>query len=177
MTLEEYLEIKPFIKHFCMHFDLLMRRYERFKEIDDPHNTDIDVITYLDMIIVQLRAMCIESSNLKNNYTAQNLLRKVGKQDLAEKIDAMLNETFYAGRDYTIREALKKLADKLICHYDNFDGEHEFDLAVSDILMNNLRNPYEDKNLKYIMDVLTSCVYEGLYTKFFNEEETNETTI
>ena len=177
MTLEEYLEIQPFIKHFCMHFDLLMRRYERFKEINDPHNTDIDVITYLDMIIVQLRAMCIESSNLKNNYTAQNLLRKVGKQDLAEKIDAMLNETFYAGREYTIREALKRLADKLICHYDNFDGENELDLAVSDILMNNLRNPYEDKNLKYIMGILTSCVREGLYTKVFFEEEADETTI
>ena len=74
MTLEEYLEIQPFIKHFCMHFDLLMRRYERFKEINDPHNTDIDVITYLDMIIVQLRAMCIESSNLKNNYTVRDLI-------------------------------------------------------------------------------------------------------
>lgn len=177
MELEEYLELQPFIKHFCMHFDLLMRRYERFKEIDDPHNTDIDVITYLDMIIVQLRAMCIESSNLKNNYTAPNLLRKVGKQDLADKIDAMLNETFYAGREYTIREALKKLADKLICHYDNFDGENEFDLAVSDILMNNLRNPYESKNLKYIMDTLQSCIYKGLYTNFIYEEGNDETTI
>ena len=177
MTLQEYLEIQPFIKHFCMHFDLLMRRYERFTKINDPHNTDIDVITYLDMIIVQLRAMCIESPNLKNNYTAQNLLRKVGRGDLADRIDNMLEETFYAGRDYSIRESLKRLADKLICHYDNFDGVNEFDLAISDILTNNLRNPYESKNLKYIIDILKSCVYEGLYVRFINKEVSNETSI
>lgn len=177
MTLEEYLEIQPFIKHFCMHFDLLMRRYERFKEIDDPHNTDIDVITYLDMIIVQLRAMCIESPNLKKNYTAQNLLRKIGNDDLADKIDNMLDETFYECMGISVRKALKMLADGFICHYDNFEGDKLHDLALSEIFMKNLRNPYERRNLKYIMDVLKSCVYEGLYTKFIYEEETNETTI
>lgn len=177
MTLEEYLEIQPFIKHFCMHFDLLMRRYERFKEIDDPHNTDIDVITYLDMIIVQLRAMCIESPKLKKNYTAQNLLRKIGEEALADKIDEMLEETFYECMDISIRKALKMLADGFICHYDNFEGDNLHDLALAEIFMSNLRNPYESRNLNYIMEILKSCVYDGLYTQFIYEEGTDEATI
>ena len=56
-----------YIDHFNMHYKLLLRRYKQYTEIDDIHNLDIDVITYLDIIIVQLRAMCIESPKLKKN--------------------------------------------------------------------------------------------------------------
>ena len=76
---DELMSLAEYIEHFNIHYRLLLRRYARFKEIDDVFNTDIDVITYLDMIVVQLRAMCIESPRLKKNYTAQILLRKVGE--------------------------------------------------------------------------------------------------
>lgn len=66
-----------YIHHFNVHYNILLRRYQRFVEIDEPLNNDIDISTYFDMIIVQLRAMCIESPKLKNNYTAQILLRKI----------------------------------------------------------------------------------------------------
>ena len=95
-----------------MHYRLLLQRYKRFVKIDDIHNTDIDVITYLDMIIVQLRAMCIESPRLTKNYTAQNLLRMMQRDDLAQKIDDMLAEQFFSYRDNCdIRKALKIMAD------------------------------------------------------------------
>jgi hypothetical protein len=121
MDEQEFLQ---YIDNFKMHFKLLLRRYKRFTEVDDIHNTDIDVITYLDMIIVQLRALCIESPNLKSNYTAQNYLRLMKRDDLAEKIDNMLAEQFFSYRDNCdIRRAIKILADKYICHYDAFDDE------------------------------------------------------
>jgi len=70
METKDFLQ---YIKHFNIHYNLLLRRYQRFIEIDDIYNTDIDIITYLDMIVVQLRAICLESQNRTNNYTVQNL--------------------------------------------------------------------------------------------------------
>lgn len=97
-TENEILELFEYIEHFNIHFRLLLRRYKRFKEIYSFSNaTNIDVITYIDMIIVQLRAMCIENERYKNNYTAQILLRKIGEDALANNIDKMLSEEFYDG--------------------------------------------------------------------------------
>lgn len=99
--------LAEYIDHFNVHYRLLLRRYKRFQEIDDIYNTDIDVITYLDMIVVQLRAMCIESPHLKSNYTAQILLRKLGESEFADRLDKMLEEPFIEVTDFTIRKALK----------------------------------------------------------------------
>lgn len=170
----EFLKVSDYIKHFNIHFALLLKRYKRFKEIDDIHNTDIDVVTYLDMIIVQLRAICIESERNKKNYTAQVLLRKVGEGALADKIDAMLKEDFYDGSlKLDIRTALKILADEFICHYDNFDDD-DHRLMLSEIFMNDLRNPYKIKNLDYIMRTLINCIGEGLTLKLNKNSKSEE---
>lgn len=116
-TEDEMLELFEYIEHFNIHFKLLLRRYKRLKDIYSIQNAkDIDVITYIDMILVQLRAMCIENERYKNNYTAQILLRKIGEEDLANKIDEMLNEEFYDGSmQVNIKKALKILTDEFIC--------------------------------------------------------------
>lgn len=112
---EDLILLCEFIKHFNTHYTLLLQRYVRFKAIDEVSNTDIDISTYFDMIIVQLRAMCIESPNLKNNYTAQILLRKVGECQLADKLDSMLGEPFLEDvMDLTIRNAIKTLACSMV---------------------------------------------------------------
>ena len=165
------IEIAEFIDHFNIHYKLLLRRYARFKKINDVFNTDIDVITYLDMIVVQIRAMCIESPNLKNNYTAQNLLHKVGENELADRIDAMLDEPFIPETDFTIKKALKTLADGFICHYDNFDMNRSDGLYLADIIEKRLRNPYDSANLDYIMKTIVDCLGEGLTIKLVNEEQ------
>ena len=162
---DELMSLAEFIEHFNVHYKLLLRRYKRFKEIDDVFNTDIDVITYLDMIVVQLRAMCIESPRLKKNYTAQILLRKVGEDELADKIDAMLEEPFIPESDFTIRKALMTLADGFICHYDNFDGIEADGWYFSETIEKRLRNPYDTVNLDYIMKTIIDCLGEGLTIK------------
>ena len=139
-----------YVDHFNMHYRLLLQRYERFVEIDDIHNTDIDVITYLDMIIVQLRAMCIESPKLTKNYTAQNLLRIMKRDDLAQKIDDLLAEQFFSYRDNCdVKKALKIMADNYICHYDTFENDG---IAWAEIIEKQLRNPYDEHNLVYHED-------------------------
>ena len=162
---DELMSLAEYIEHFNIHYRLLLRRYARFKEIDDVFNTDIDVITYLDMIVVQLRAMCIESPRLKKNYTAQILLRKVGEGELAERIDTMLEEPFIPESDFTIRKALKTLADGFICHYDNFDGIDVDGWSFAEIIEKRLRNPYDMPNLDYIMKNIIDCLREGLTIK------------
>lgn len=157
------LLLVQYVDNFNIHFRLLLRRYKRFKEIDTINNTDIDVITYLDMIVVQLRAMCIENDRYKNNYTVQILLKKLGKEELATRIDEMLDQQFRSGwEDFSIRKSIKTLADQFICHYDNFDGENLHELSSADIIVNQLRNPHEQKNLDYIMKELINCVGERL---------------
>ena len=160
--MDEYKFI-TFLEHFEMHYKLLKRRYRRFTEINDIRNLDIDVITYLDIIIVQLRAMCIESSGRKKNYTAQNLLKLVKRDDLAKKIDDMLAEEFFSYRkNFDIRKALKVMADNYICHYDAFDDD-----ISAEIIEKQLRNPYDKHNLKYIMETVFDCIEEGLSLKTF----------
>ena len=163
---DDLMSLAEFIEHFNVHYKLLLRRYARFKEIDDIFNTDIDVITYLDMIVVQLRAMCIESPHLKRNYTAQILLRKIGEDELATRIDAMLEEPFIPESNFTIRKALKTLADGFICHYDNFDGVNVDGWHFAETIEKRLRNPYDQPNLDYIMRTVIDCLGEGLVIKF-----------
>lgn len=162
---DELMALAEFIKHFNIHYGLLLQRYARFKKINDPFNTDIDVITCLDVIVVQLRAMCIESPNLRNNYTAQILLRKVGEDALAGRIDAMLEEPFIPESDFTIRKALKTLADRFICHYDNFDGIEADGWCFADVIEKRLRNPYDTPNLDHIMKTIIDCLGEGIRIK------------
>lgn len=160
-------ELLLYIDHFNIHYRLLLKRYARFLEIDDVHNTDIDVITYLDIIVVQIRAMCIENPRLKKNYTAQNLLRLMKRSDLADKIDEMLAEKFFSYMDgYDVRKAIKIMADNYICHYDSFDIE---DLARVELIEKQLRNPYEKHNLKYIMKTIIDCIGEGLSLDTFKK--------
>ena len=166
MSVLEQLGI--FIENFNIHYSLLLKRYARFKEIDYPQNLDVDVMTYLDMILVQIRSFCIEKG--KNNYTAQSLLKRLGREDLAERIDYMLAEKFFDYRDdLTVRNAIKTLTDRFVCHYDAFDRESE---VQSELIEQQLRNPYVKHNLSYIMKILTECIGEGLTLKsFFRDSE------
>lgn len=162
---EEPMSLAEFIIHFNVHYRLLLKRYARFKEIDNLFNTDIDVITYLDMIVVQLRAICIENSRLTKNYTAQILLRKIGENKLANRIDAMLDEAFIPESNFNIRKAIKTLADGFICHYDNFDGIKADGWYWAETIEKRLRNPYDKPNLDYIIKTIVDCLGDGLTLK------------
>ena len=162
-TLKEIVTLLEYIKHFNNHYSLLLLRYARFKELNKTYTDDIDIITYLDIIVVQLRAMCIENPKYKNNYTVQILLKKMGEDGLAQRIDSMLDEEFSDAMDnITIRKALKILADGFICHYDNFDGEEKANWAIASFIQAQLTNPYVKCNLDYIMETVMDCIGEGL---------------
>lgn len=164
MSQQEIMDYIQFVVHFNVHYKLLVERYKHLVAIDRP-GMNLDISTYQDMIVVQIRAMFIESANLQNNYTGQNLLRILGEPELAEKIDTFLDSPFneiYA--DLSIRKALKTMADKFICHNDNFDGNKVDFWGLQQSIESQLRNPYIKPNLFSIMDTLISIVGQGLNT-------------
>lgn len=164
-ALKDIYDFAVYIRNFNIHYSLLLKRYSRFKEINVIGGNDIDVITYFDMIIVQLRALCIENSRYRNNYTVQVLLRKMGEDKIAEKIDELLNQDFFRdSSEISIKMAIKMLADNFICHYDNFDDNIN-KLSLTDIMMNQLKNPYkayQTVDLDYIMSSIIECIGGGL---------------
>lgn len=155
-------ENAQFIKYFSVHYKLLLSRYMKYKSLEKINNDDIDLGTYFDIIIVQLRALCIESPHLENNYTIQTALRRMGKAEYADRIDRMLEQQFLPCADtFTTRKALKMLADKFICHYDNFDGANNEGWGFGVVIEKRLMNPYDNPNLDTIMSEIVECIYEG----------------
>ncbi|MDE6852618.1 MAG: hypothetical protein K2J67_09055 [Lachnospiraceae bacterium] len=176
-NVQNIAENAQFIKHFSIHARILLSRYLKYKDLEKVNNDDIDVGTYFDMIIVQLRALCIENPNLEKNYTAQIALRKIGKAEYADRLDKMLEQEFMPAIDcktreiFTIRMALKTLADKFICHYDNFDGANIDGWGLGLVIEKRLMNPYNIPNLDTIMSEVVECLYKGLDIPMIENDE------
>jgi len=166
---------------FLTNFEMLVIRYKEFEKINcmcnngklNIHDKEIHVrlLTYLDIILVQLRAMCIENKNLKNNFTLQNILIELGEEGLAGEVDKMLDEPFLflpweeGGKrteNMSIKSSIKFLSDKFICHYDYFDKYKDFDPSRAGLIEVKLRNPYEKVNLDYIINKIIAIVEQGL---------------
>ena len=165
---DELLMLGEFIEHFNVHYSLLLRRYKKFRELSKYNFDNIDLLTYLDIIVVQLRAMCVESPQNKKNYTVQTLLKQLGEPELAQRIDDMLEEEFLGDvlvSGFTIKKALKLLADRFICHYDNFDGKDSDGWYYYNMISRRLCDCCKKVNLDYIMNIIIECVGEGLTIK------------
>ena len=52
------LELMLYQDKFKNNFNLLCRRYKRFKEVDKQGNRDIDVVTYFDIIMCRFYVAC-----------------------------------------------------------------------------------------------------------------------
>lgn len=160
---EELAKLASYINHFNTQYDLLIKRYEHLKEIDEPLEDNLDIGTYFDIVIVQLRAIFIENPKYSNNYTLQNIMKKIGKEEYAQELDDILSEEFLpevAG--LTIRDAIKFLADKFICHYDSSEGENSSNYGVALTIESRLRNPHSEVNLYTIMSRITTIVEKGI---------------
>lgn len=176
---DSFQDVHVFIVRFLKNYQLLVDRYKRFKELGNvfvgerDEKRILDRFTYFDMIIVQLRAMCIENERFKENYTLQNLLKKTGNNGLAKQIDQVLENPFVEGiefltaddskaRPLTIRNALKVLADNCICHYDGLGKYYSSITGLSSYIEVELGNPHSRINFDYLMDTISKCVNEGL---------------
>lgn len=163
-----YLKHKRCLKFFESNYCLMKERFKKYQEMNYRGNSSTDVITYFDILIVQLRSMCLERNN-ERQCTVQRALKIVNRKDLADIIDNILNEPFSPnkimnekGEALSIKEAIKIISDKYICHYDDsaYFKDHQ-ERIIEEIL----RNPENDYSLDNIVNAIIKCVNVGFNMK------------
>jgi hypothetical protein len=106
-----------------------------------------------DSFLALFRALFLEKG--AKQYTVQNYYRAKGDDEIANKIDDFLDTKIFSWCDKSIREVLKFIADKFVCHIDPIDRD---DLAYANFCMSHLGNPYVDNNLKDIMHTISKIM-------------------
>ena len=119
--------LQIFNESVCSYFNLLKARIDKFKELE---RGTIDFKTYFDIILIQIRAMCIENETKKNNHTLQNFFRINGYEKFATEIIEYFNQVMLDGslKELTLRETIKTTTDRFIAHYDTITGSSTDDL-------------------------------------------------
>ena len=122
-------------------------------------------ITFFESIIVQLRALiCEKKNNIEKNYTIQGVLSRLGCDELRVAFDAFLDTKIGCDRNgckYSYREAIKKIADKFICHYDNQDAT-ECQNAVSIEIYCDLIDILKSEAIKHLVSRVFEIIHQAL---------------
>ena len=166
--IEAQLYFIEYSNHFNEYYQLLLDRYERFCELRESEEWSLDLDTYFEMIIVQLRALLLErgSNVVTGNYTIKNILSLSEDTEAWNVVEKTLNEVMISGngikQDCLLRDAIKIIADKSICHYDNFyrEGSHSWELIQ--LLKKMLMDKTEKVNLDILMKCIISILRDGV---------------
>lgn len=158
MELENSIYNTSFLQQFSYAIKMLNYRIKRLTDIDvfDKKN-NMEYQMVLDSTIVLFRALFLENRN--SNYTIQNYFRKTDREQIANKIDEFLDKPYadYTPK-YSLRNALKFITDKFVCHQDNVTP---IDIGLCNAWISNLNNPYHPRNINSIMreisDILNSA--------------------
>ena len=120
----------PAVRVLEKNLTLLSDRCARLRSLKED---TLEWLTFFESIVVQLRAIvCENRDHVDKNYTVQGVLSRLGCAELRESFESFLDTNIgcdRSGYQYSYREAIKRLADKFICHYDNHDVT-EFKNAV-----------------------------------------------
>lgn len=127
--------------------------FDRLNAMDKKQQ--FEYLTVFDSIITHLRAMLLEKK--KKNYTLQNYFIKSGKPEIAQNIDDYLDKPFDPQQSRSIRDALKFISDKFVCHFDEIAP---IDLGNANYIMSALSNPHSTINLKKIVEDLIAIIEE-----------------
>jgi len=113
--------------------------------------------------LIHLRASLIESSNLKKNITVQNYFRLYNRDDLAKRIDELLQ--IEVKENLSLRDMIKESVDKYIAHYDKPTTESNdiYIYCVSVFSVNGMIPLQEFIRLLdgYIMALITEMWYDA----------------
>ena len=119
-----FFPIKNIERLFNSKFISLRKKIHRFLDDDfDKKYDSLDKNVYLQSILVDCRAIFLESPWREDNATMQNIFKVRNFPGMAEKIDNAFNEKVEG--DITYREIIKDIVDKRIAHYDYVDDEIE----------------------------------------------------
>lgn len=142
------LYARPFAQQVVFNIEQLNYRFAKLSKLDstkkENHN---EYLMVFDSFLVLFRAMFLE--NGRKQYSIQNFYREKGQEEVANEIDNYLDSKMFSWKEVSIRDVLKFIADKYICHIDPIEYE---DLALANFYMSILSNPYADSNLKTIIE-------------------------
>ena len=164
---DELMKFAKFSSKFICNLNLLKRRINKFlslPKISKTQEEECEWFTYYDAILVQVRALLIESKSRKKNYTLQNYLRLLNREKIADILDAYLDSDFDdevvdkdTGKPLSIRSVIKFVADKFICHYDyTEDVDVILENKISKILTN--LDCYEKNNIHKILLIIVDIM-------------------
>ena len=138
---------RPFAQQMAFNMEQLNYRFARLSEIDSTkHENQKEYLMLFDSFLALFRALFLENGN--KQYSIQNYYKAKGQSEIAKEIDAYLDGKMFSWADKSIREVLKFIADKFVCHIDPISND---DLGMADYYMGHLNNPYVDNNLQDIM--------------------------
>ena len=145
---------RPFAEQIAFNIEQLNYRYKRLSQIDTTNKENQnEYLMLFDSFLALFRALFLEKGT--RQYSVQNYYREKGDTNIADEIDNFLDSKIFSWSDKSIREVLKFIADKFICHIDPIERD---DLAYANFIMSHLGNPYTDNNLKAIMDTISQIM-------------------
>ena len=145
---------RPFAEQIAFNLEQLNYRFARLSEIDTTKKENQkEYLMLFDSFLALFRALFLEKGT--KQYSVQNYYRTKGEDDKAQEIDDFLDSKIFIWSDKPIREVLKFIADKFVCHVDPISNE---DLGLANFYMSHLGNPYVNNNLKCIMDTISELM-------------------
>lgn len=141
---------------FYNNFKNLCDRINRLEEIEKD---TLDHLTYYEIILVQIRALFIESERDKEkNITVQKYLIQSGHKDIVDEIESFLN--LHLSDNLTLRKAIKTCVDKFIVHYDNTTEE---DYKIKELCYLN----FTDKSKVHIGSIIKELLEKIILGQIF----------
>jgi len=141
---------RPFAEQIAFNIEQLEYRYERLSGVDTTKKENqSEYLMLFDSLLSLFRALFLERGT--KPYSIQNFYREKGQNDVAQKIDDYLDSQMFSWSDKSIRDVLKFIADKFVCHVDPILYE---DLGWANFYMSSLMNPCIKNNLKDIMNTI-----------------------
>ena len=142
---------------FDKKIDLVISRLQRMLDLQaETECRQLDWLTYRDMVLVQVCAMCVdEQADRRDGYTIQSLLRRIGQEHFIAEIDKVLDKIIAVDATHngiSVRIALKTVRDKFLCHYDNHESY--------DLYGNSKENYWSLDDMFILEQLLLPPVYE-----------------
>lgn len=162
-TQEEFdIEKAKFKRAFLNYFRLILQRYTHYEELVENRKSQDEICAYSDLLVVHLRALLIENPKYKKNYTLQNFLHKMGRDDLVNDLNNFLSHPIYDEWDLSLKTFIKIQADEFICHHDNVETGAKADQALESWFTAYLSNFNNEYCMKNIMIKLFNFIKESI---------------
>lgn len=119
-----FFHLRPIEKAFDLRLNQLRIKLHRFLSPEFLEKYDsLDQDIYIQSILVDCRALFLESPRLKENSTLQNIYKIRHQPEKARAIDEIFDEIVVEDKSY--RTIIKDVVDKRIVHIDRLDDEQE----------------------------------------------------